>query len=206
MYDSGTAKVRIYYCAWTRDGGPASHDLLQSAVEADLGRIVRPFSVCRDKEYGKPFIKDLPEVHFSITHSGGFWVCAIGEREVGLDLQEVRDRNTEPIARRFFHPSEIAWLRSHSDPDEFFRIWASKESYVKYTGEGLTKGLDYFSVVDGAPAYQQEVPFREGYFLILTTETEADVCLTEMPNKTAGCRKAAEQAQAARDREPGGAK
>ncbi len=185
MYDKYNMRVRIYYCEWNRDGGPSSHDLLRSAVEADLGRVVSSFSVCRNKEHGKPYIKELPDLPFSITHSGGFWVCAVGEGEVGLDLQEVRDRETEKIARRFFHPSETAWLRSRG-PDEFFRLWAAKESYVKYTGEGLTKGLDYFSVIDGVPAFQQEIPFREGYFLVLTTEKEADVCLMALSSEGAG--------------------
>ncbi len=185
LYDSDTTEVRIYYCAWTRDTGPESHDLLRRAVEAYLGERVPSFTVCRDGEYGKPYAEELPEVRFSITHSGGYWLCAVGRQEVGLDLQEVRDRETEKIARRFFHPSATAWLRGRGR-DAFFGLWAAKESYVKYTGEGITKGLDYFSVVDGLPAYQQEIRFRDGYFLILTTEKEAEVCLTELPNETAG--------------------
>ncbi len=180
LYDSGTTEVRIYYCAWARDAEPESHELLRRAVEAYLGKSVPSITVCREEEYGKPYIMELPDVHFSITHSGGWWLCAVGRQEVGLDLQEVRDRETEKIAQRFFHPSETAWLRTQ-DGDAFFKIWAAKESYVKYTGEGITKGLDYFSVIDGLPVYQQEVGFHDGYFLILTTEKEVDVCLMELP-------------------------
>ncbi len=180
LYDKGTMEIKIYYCEWDRENGPASHDLLRRAVEDFLGGYRGAFTVCADTAHGKPYVKELPDVHFSITHGGGIWACAVGGCEAGLDLQEVRERKTEPIAQRFFHPSEIAWLAEHDSPEEFFRIWAKKESYVKYTGTGLSEGLDYFSVVDGVPAFQQEIPFKEGYFLVLTTAREQAVVLEDL--------------------------
>ncbi len=142
-------KYTIYYSIWDKNdkGVPSSHDLLKLAVERCLDCEVENFSVCKKEPHGKPYIEELPDVHFSISHAGDYWACAIGENEVGLDLQDYRKRNYEKIAKRFFHPSETEWLRSH-DEDDFFLIWAMKESYVKYTGDGLSKGLDYFSVVD----------------------------------------------------------
>ncbi len=172
--------MMIYFCAWDRENGPDSHELLRRAVEDYLGEAPEEFTVCTDKKHGKPYVKELPEVHFSITHGGGYWACAVGDCEAGLDLQEVSDRETERIAQRFFHPSETAWLEEHGGPEEFFRIWTKKESYIKYTGKGLTEGLDWFSVVDGVPAVQREIPFREGCFMVLTTGNGKDVVLKEM--------------------------
>ncbi len=181
MYDRGEREIGIYYCKWDLGSGIASHDLLKHAVEVYLSEDQASFTVCSDGDHGKPYVKELPDVHFSITHSGGYWACAVGDCEVGLDLQEVRDRETDKIAQRFFRPSEIAWLKD-KDVGEFFRIWAMKESYIKYTGKGLTEGLDYFSVVDGVPAFQQEILFYEGYCMALTSAYEAAVCLEQLPS------------------------
>ncbi|MCC8141386.1 MAG: 4'-phosphopantetheinyl transferase superfamily protein [Lachnospiraceae bacterium] len=181
LYDRSEREIMIYYCRWDNDSDLASHDLLKHAVEAYLSEDQESFTVCTDEEHGKPYVQELPDVYFSITHSGGYWACAVGDCEVGLDLQEVRDRETDKIAKRFFHPSEIAWLKD-KDAEEFFRIWAMKESYIKYTGKGLTEGLDYFSVVDGVPAFQQEVLFREGYCMALTSAYEAAICLEQLPS------------------------
>ncbi len=96
-----------------------------------------------------------------------------------MDLQIRYEGDSEKLARRFFHPSEIAWLEAHGF-EEFSRIWAYKESYVKYTGVGLREGLDYFSVTDGVHAVQTEIPFREGFWMVLTAERESETELEEL--------------------------
>ncbi len=178
----------IFYCDW--DKKTKSHELLRMAISRYLGRKMDAITVCRREDagrlyaeerrqrggtsesgereaQGKPYVRELPEVHFSISHSGDVWVCAVSGTEVGLDLQIRYAGDGEKLARRFFHPSEIRWLEQHGF-DEFSRLWAYKESYVKYTGAGLRDGLDYFSVVDGMPVAQREIPFREGFWLVLT--------------------------------------
>ncbi len=198
MYDSDAMKVMIYSCNWNREDGPESSDLLRQALKAYRGESPEKrgnggpegvpgaggpdaFTVCRDTEHGKPYVKEFPDVHFSVSHDGGVWACAVSGCEVGLDLQKTCDRDTTRIAERFFHPTEIAWLAEQDSPEEFFRIWAKKESYVKYTGTGLAEGLRHFSVVDGLPAFQQEIRFREGYFMVLTTARPEEVVLKELP-------------------------
>lgn len=52
----------------------------------------------------------------------------------------------ERLARRFYHPLEVAWLEKNGY-SHFCKLWAYKESYVKYTGVGLIQGMDYFSVI-----------------------------------------------------------
>ncbi len=182
-------EVMIYDCSWMRENGPKSHALLRQAVEDYLGEPVPEFTVLRPGEYGKPYLFELPQVHFSVSHAGGYWICAVSDGEVGLDLQDIRERiagtgsqeeRVRAIARRFFHPSEIAWL-DERPVEEFFRVWAKKESYVKYTGRGIAEGFDSFSVVDDMPVMQREIPFAEGYILVLTTEHEAQISRKACP-------------------------
>lgn len=178
--------VCIYYRAWEK--GEDSHTLLALAVRQFLktqGRFCPgDLSVCRDKKFGKPYIKELPGLSFSISHSGPWWSCAVSETEVGLDLQEVHSCRQEKIARRFFHPDEVKWLEKFGF-DSFCRIWAYKESYVKYTGAGLLDGMDYFSAADpdtGAlgvrDVYQTEITFQKDFWMVVTAEKAVTVsCL-----------------------------
>lgn len=102
-------------------------------------------------EHGKPFFVEYPQIHFSVSHSGTYWCCAFAPNQVGLDIQQIQSAEKCPparmarIAERFFHPSEREYLLHGGS---FFRVWAAKESYVKYTGEGITQNFASFAVAD----------------------------------------------------------
>ncbi len=127
----------------------------------DTGR--RPFS--RDK-YAKPHLPQRPDIHFNLSHSGGFVACAVAARPVGIDIQKTTGI-THPldIAKRFFAPAEYAHITqgglsgADGQAARFARVWAMKESYVKREGKGLHIPLDSFDVL--APARQalfREIP------------------------------------------------
>lgn len=176
--------VWIYIYSWSSEKEILSHELLRRVICRYLGREIEKITVCRDDEFGKPYLAEWPDIHFSISHSGGFWACAVSHAEVGLDLQEVKNAREEKLARRFFHPSEIAWLTEHGF-EEFFRLWAYKESYVKFTGVGMRDGLDYFSVVNGdLPVCQQEIPFYNGFYMVVTTKEPVSVKLSDKETGT----------------------
>jgi 4'-phosphopantetheinyl transferase len=99
-------------------------------------------------EYGKPYLPALPDFHFSLSHSGERVLCAVSNKPVGCDI-EAPGRYDPKIAKRFFHPSESAWLFSlpeDEQPAAFLRLWTCKESYVKALGLGLNQPLDSFAV------------------------------------------------------------
>ena len=104
-------------------------------------------------EYGKPCLPQLPDFHFSLSHSGNMALCAVSDEEVGCDIELPRGYDPA-IARRFFHPAEQEWLFSHPEAEQsgaFFRLWTCKESFVKALGLGLSLGLDSFAVIPGEP-------------------------------------------------------
>lgn len=101
---------------------------------------------------GVPFFPQAPGLHCSVSHSGGVWLCALSSAPVGVDLQNHKPCQREKLSRRFFRPEEDAFLAAR-DYEPFFDLWAVKESYLKYTGQGITAGLDSVSAVcGGAPA------------------------------------------------------
>ena len=112
---------------------------------------------------GKPYLTDVDGFYYNLSHSGRWVVIAYGPSELGVDVQQFRTQGTEGIARRFFTVEEQAHLEHQ--PDDFFRIWTEKESYLKYLGVGLTKALNSFSVLED---------LRVNFF----TEQLEDACLT----------------------------
>ena len=101
--------------------------------------------------FGKPRLADHPSVHFSLSHSGDQAVLAVSEqREIGIDIERVRPLDHLDLARRYFHPNEVATIEGARPPDDqllaFFRIWTLKEAVVKAIGRGLSIPLDTFDV------------------------------------------------------------
>ena len=85
---------------------------------------------------GKP---EAEKVHFNISHSGDWVICAVSGKAVGCDIEKV-DREPEGVAQHFFHPKETEYLQKFQGEERnemFFRLWTWKESYMKMTGEGV---------------------------------------------------------------------
>lgn len=101
-------------------------------------------------EHGKPYLKvQNISAHFNISHSGDYIICAISDQNVGIDI-ELCGKPRLNVARHFFHPQEIALLNKTTDEKLqqklFFNLWSVKESYLKYTGSGLSTPLSSFEV------------------------------------------------------------
>lgn len=183
-------KTYIYY--HKMDQNIQSKDLIQKALNhylKELGREAdcHTLELIREKESKKPYLKDYSDIYYNVSHSGDWWAGAFGLIENGLDLQESKAKDLMKMARRYYHPAELAWLQKQ-DPEQrtaqFYRLWAYNESYIKFLGDGLTKGLAYFSVIDEKKdgpgidqegVFQQEIPFKESYWMVLTTAMPTEV-------------------------------
>lgn len=107
-------------------------------------------------ENGKPFITNLENVHFNISHSGDFVVCAVSNNEVGIDVERIRKVNLR-IAERYFSASELYDLMQLGEEERktyFITLWTVKESYLKAIGKGLTQHLNSFTVTKSETGYQ----------------------------------------------------
>ncbi len=106
-------------------------------------------------EKGKPHIGNLQDVHFNISHSGHYVVCAVAETEIGIDVERIRKVNLR-IAERFFSSSEINDLMACDEESRmqyFITLWTIKESYLKAIGRGLTQHLNSFTIVKNNDSY-----------------------------------------------------
>lgn len=124
--------------------------LLRHALR-ESGLVLPAALELRTGEYGKPYLAD-GSFFFSLSHSGNAVLCAVGERELGADIQ-LRTPFNEAMLHRFFAPEERDFVLAASDRDEAYtEIWTEKESYIKAAGRGFTLPLASFSVLDRAIA------------------------------------------------------
>jgi len=105
--------------------------------------------------HGKPRLAHGP--HFSLSHSGETMMLAIGDVELGCDIEAIDPAvDWEPLARAFFAPAEVAALAAlapEAARTAFFTCWSRKEAFVKAIGLGLSYPLTAFTVsIGSAPA------------------------------------------------------
>jgi 4'-phosphopantetheinyl transferase len=99
---------------------------------------------------GKPFLPRYPHLHFNLSHSGHLALLAVGDRELGVDVEKLRHlESLQDIARRHFSQAEFEALCSLPEDRQlqgFYRLWTRKEAYIKAVGVGLSMPLDVFDV------------------------------------------------------------
>ena len=101
-------------------------------------------------EYGKPILSSNPRIHFNISHSGNYVVCAIGDKQSGIDIEIIKPVDLK-IANRFFAADEKEYIFNPKDSfitNRFYEIWTKKESRIKWEGKGLSIPLPSFSVLN----------------------------------------------------------
>lgn len=96
---------------------------------------------------GKPYLEGEKKPFYSLSHSGNYVLCAIGDREVGADIQVYREEKNYRLAKRYFTGEEAGRMEQAAKEEQkelFYRFWTAKEAYVKLTGKGLKQGLNSF--------------------------------------------------------------
>ncbi len=97
---------------------------------------------------GKPYF-DCDGVHISISHSHNRCIAAISDSQIGADI-EFNCADADRLIRlseRYFTKEETEYIKTQPC-ERFYEIWCAKESYIKYTGEGFSRTLSSFSVLD----------------------------------------------------------
>lgn len=126
-------------------------------------------------EYGKPYLKDVPDLHFNLSHSGDWAVLAVSDKEIGIDVEKEKNIDLD-IGKEYFSYTENIYLNTISKEkkyEAFFKIWTLKESYIKAIGLGLNKSLKSFSVMNLRNMYiitdndkKDDIIWNSNYFKI----------------------------------------
>ena len=96
------------------------------------------------RENEKPLLISSSGLHFNISHSGDLVALALSDKEVGCDVQEIRPYSPR-VAKRNYCEKETEFIENSLDKDEsFIRLWALKESVLKFDGSGIAGGLSNY--------------------------------------------------------------
>ena len=99
---------------------------------------------------GKPYVKGRENFHYNLSHSGRYVVIAWGDVPVGVDVQKHENTlDRRAVAEQSFAPDERIYAGESAE--RFFEVWTGKESYLKYTGEGLRRDMRSFSMFRTEP-------------------------------------------------------
>lgn len=99
-------------------------------------------------KYGKPYLRDFPNIHYNISHTKGAIVCAVSDNPVGVDIERVRPYKKQ-IIEYFFTQNEREYIFKDMENQDkrFTEIWTKKEAYVKWAGTGIEIPFNKFDVL-----------------------------------------------------------
>ncbi len=136
-------KKRSLAASFALNAALKAYDLEERMMEYDIGK------------QGKPFFRDYPDICFSLSHSGDYAICSIGDQDIGNDIERIRE-GKEQVAERFFTGEELSWIADagtvRERDERIFRVWTMKESFLKVTGCGMALPLTDFAVITQAGA------------------------------------------------------
>lgn len=119
--------------------------------------------------FGKPYLQNIPDLHFSLSHSGHYAVCVFDHRPVGVDIEQLRPVSGA-LLQKVCTERERRFLNAQSPekvPEIFCRLWTAKESFMKLEGRGL-------QIIPKTIEVQLEPSMR-----LLCNQQPADVSLEE---------------------------
>lgn len=116
-----------------------------------------PHSVNIVREQDKKPRFDTPVVHFNLSHSHGVLMLGISHAPLGVDIEKIRQIDYKKFD--FISANSI---------DEFFERWTERESYLKFTGEGLSS----FRCQIPSDAHFEHFPVYDDYHACVCAEEQ----------------------------------
>ena len=71
----------------------------------DGENIVHP--IFKTEKYGKAYISNHENIYFNLSHSSKIVLCAISEKEVGVDVENIDHEIDLDIAKHYFYNSDM---------------------------------------------------------------------------------------------------
>jgi len=118
-----------------------AYRLLEKGLAERYGT-VNPISFVYN-ENGKPYLREYPDIFFSISHSESSVICALADFEIGADIESIRPYDMK-MAELICGDDELEQLSVSDAPERLFcRFWTEKESYAKAKGDGVAHALKH---------------------------------------------------------------
>lgn len=113
---------------------------------------------------GKPYFENGP--HFSITHTKTHVFCALSEKPIGIDAEDLDRKINLQLAEKILSPEEQKRVTQASDKRlALLKLWVLKEADGKRTGQGF----QYPNHTDFSPD-DPRITVRDGCLLAVIEE------------------------------------
>lgn len=119
-------------------------------------------------ETGKPYIKGNP-ICFSFSHSKNGFACAVSQKEIGADIQEIVTPR-EATLRKICTEKEKNLAANNSVA--FTRLWTLKESIIKKNGTTIADYGKYEFATDEKDFYA----YRNHFISLIESDFVITVC------------------------------
>lgn len=117
-----------------------SRHLLRTGLSGEHGIDVGNDDIIKNA-WGKPLLKDHPDIYFNVSHCKGGVALSISSFRTGIDIEKVRPFSVT-TARKILTDNECDTIKNSVCPElDFFRLWTLKESYIKALGTGMSYPL-----------------------------------------------------------------
>jgi 4'-phosphopantetheinyl transferase len=105
---------------------------------------------------------------FSLSHSGGHAAVALSRtaRRVGVDLEQMRERDFVRLARFAFAPREqeqLEELQPAARAERFYFLWTLKEAFAKALSLPLLQSVAQCTFFQTSDAWHASVPTRAAW-------------------------------------------
>ena len=138
--------IRIYFCRCNYKDYP-----FRRLARVCLGSYLHTNSdlmVLRDNSFGKPFLEDFPDIHFSISHTKGLYVVAVSDMPIGVDAEKVRAIDMQVVNRFYSDHEQIYVLCGSGELDRrYTEIWTMKEAYAKWLGKDMKMLYERYDIL-----------------------------------------------------------
>lgn len=127
-------------------------------------------------DLGAPRLKDKKDVYFSLSHSDLIAVAVVSDVPCGIDIEAIKNYN-EKLAKRFFTPSDVAFIEScpkEERAERFTEVWTFKEAMAKMLGKSVYQVLPWIDFHEGTEGSKKDIhwtkfSFQFRYFFITIT-------------------------------------
>ena len=123
--------------------------------------------------FQKPYFNN--GIHFNISHSGEYIVCAISTIEVGIDIEEVKDIPLSDFTELFSSEELKLIFEDPTNYAPFYTLWTQKEAFLKALGVGLNMPLNKVIIKsdaihhNGITWYLQKISIDDSYICHLAS-------------------------------------
>lgn len=106
-------------------------------------------AVYERNSHGKPYLSPDCGIYVNWSHSGDYVLCAVADREVGVDIQETLRIPSDSLVRKVLTQEEKIFYESCREEEQkecFYQYWVLKESFLKALGTGFYTSLEKFQM------------------------------------------------------------